>query len=95
MPKTIADYRQEIIDEVQKLPREQAKEVRDFIFFLKNKKIFEKIDPDQLYFWTPRWQEMEKAADEDKKAGRFREFSSVDEYKQAIEKEIRARRKSK
>jgi len=37
------------------------------------------IDKNQAYFWTKRWQEAEREADEDIKAGRVRTFDSVDE----------------
>lgn len=37
------------------------------------------VDKSQSYFWTNRWQEGEKEADEDIKAGRVKEFDSVEE----------------
>ena len=37
------------------------------------------IDKNQAYFWTKRWQEAEREAGEDIKAGRVRTFDSVDE----------------
>lgn len=37
------------------------------------------IEPDQAWFWTKRWQTMEREADEDVTAGRVREFDSVDD----------------
>lgn len=37
------------------------------------------VDKSQAYFWTKRWQEEEKEADEDIKAGRVKVFDSVDE----------------
>lgn len=37
------------------------------------------IDKNQAYFWTKRWQEAEREADEDIKAGRVKTFDSVDE----------------
>ena len=37
------------------------------------------VDKSQAYFWTKRWQEGEKEADEDIKAGRVKTFESVDE----------------
>ena len=36
-------------------------------------------DDSQAYFWTRRWQEGEREADEDLKAGRFQEFKTMDE----------------
>ena len=37
------------------------------------------VDKSQAYFWTRRWQEGERAADEDIKAGHVKTFDSVDE----------------
>lgn len=37
------------------------------------------VDKSQAYFWTKRWQEAEKEADEDIRAGRVKAFGSVDE----------------
>lgn len=37
------------------------------------------IPKDQLWFWTPEWQAMEREADEDIAQGRVKEFSSVEE----------------
>ncbi len=35
------------------------------------------IPRDQLWFWTPEWQAMEREADEDKAAGRVKSFKSA------------------
>ena len=35
------------------------------------------IDASQAYFWTEQWQEEERKAEEDIRAGRVREFDSV------------------
>ena len=56
----------ELIKQIKGLPPGQAKEVYDFVRFLKTKEI---IDPDQMYFWTRKWQANEKAAERDKKEG--------------------------
>jgi AbrB family looped-hinge helix DNA binding protein len=37
------------------------------------------VDKSQAYFWTRKWQEGERAADEDIKAGRVKTFDSVDD----------------
>ena len=37
------------------------------------------IDKSQAYFWTEEWQKGERQADEDKKAGRVKEFATVEE----------------
>ena len=43
------------------------------------------IDKNQAYFWTKRWQEDEKAADEDIKAGRVEIFDSTEELIKDLE----------
>lgn len=43
---------------------------------LKVKKL---VDKDEAWFWTKRWQEGEKEADEDIKAGRVIKFETVEE----------------
>jgi antitoxin MazE len=37
------------------------------------------IDPDQAYFWTKGWQEGEKEAEEDIKAGRVKVFEKIND----------------
>ncbi|MBA4380208.1 MAG: AbrB family transcriptional regulator [Anaerolinea sp.] len=37
------------------------------------------IERSQAYFWTPRWQEGEREAEEDIKAGRVKKFDSVED----------------
>ncbi len=37
------------------------------------------IDKSQAYFWTKKWQENEKEADEDIKSGRIKNFDTADE----------------
>ena len=37
------------------------------------------IDRSQAYFWTKRWQEGERQAEEDIRAGRMKEFNNVDD----------------
>jgi AbrB family looped-hinge helix DNA binding protein len=37
------------------------------------------VDKSQSYFWTKKWQEGEKEADEDIKAGRIKKFDSAEE----------------
>jgi AbrB family looped-hinge helix DNA binding protein len=51
-------------------------EVEDERAVLMPKKL---VDKSQAYFWTRKWQESEREADEDIKAGRVRTFDSVDE----------------
>jgi len=43
------------------------------------------VDKSQAYFWTKKWQEGERAADEDIKSGRVKTFDSVDELIKDLE----------
>ncbi|MEW5828833.1 MAG: AbrB/MazE/SpoVT family DNA-binding domain-containing protein [Chloroflexota bacterium] len=43
------------------------------------------IDRSQAYFWTRRWQEGEREADEDLLNGRFREFGTMEEAIQFLD----------
>jgi len=45
------------------------------------------VDKSQAYFWTKRWQEGEREADEDIKAGRVKTFDSVDELIKDLDQE--------
>ena len=42
--------------------------VKSYAFFLQAKAI---TDPEQSYFWTRRWQELEKSSSSDKRSGRL------------------------
>lgn len=87
MSPVLTDYKKELIDEIKGLPEEKTKEVREFVCFLKYRDVLSKIDSTQAYFWTPKWQEMEKEAEEDIKAGRvYGPFDSVDEMMKDLEK---------
>ena len=59
-------------------------EVEDEKAVLMPKKL---VDKNQAYFWTKRWQEGEKEADEDIEAGRVKTFASVDELIKDLDKE--------
>jgi bifunctional DNA-binding transcriptional regulator/antitoxin component of YhaV-PrlF toxin-antitoxin module len=45
------------------------------------------VDKNQAYFWTKKWQEAEREADEDIKAGHVKTFDSVDELVRELEQE--------
>ncbi len=38
------------------------------------------IDPSQAWFWSERWQQMEREADEDIAAGRVKRFDDLDSF---------------
>ena len=42
-------------------------------------------DATQAWFWTPRWQAMEREAEEDLAAGRFERFNSSEELLAALD----------
>ncbi len=44
------------------------------------------IDKNQTWFWTKEWQEGEREADEDIKAGRIREFDNVEDFIEELDK---------
>ncbi len=79
MQSVKVNYKDEIRREIDDLTSEKAREVLEFICFIKHKKALEKIDPTQLYFYTPKWQEMEKQAEEDMRAGRVSEAYSTED----------------
>ena len=43
------------------------------------------VDKDQAYFWSREWQEAEREAEEDIRAGRVKEFASAEELIQDLE----------
>ena len=45
------------------------------------------VDKSQAYFWTKMWQEGEREADADIKAGRVKTFDSVEELIKDLEQE--------
>ena len=47
-------------------------------------------DPDQAWFWTPEWQQMEREADEDIAAGRVESFDSGEAFLAALEAHAKA-----
>lgn len=53
------------------------------------------IDPEQAWFWTERWQKMEREADADIAAGRVKSFDNVEDLIAEIEKRALAKNNSK
>jgi AbrB family looped-hinge helix DNA binding protein len=58
-------------------------EVEDERAVLMPKKL---VDKSQAYFWTKKWQEGEREADEDIKGGRVKTFDSVEELISDLER---------
>jgi hypothetical protein len=46
-----------------------------------------RVDESQSWFWTPEWQEKERAADADFAAGRFRTHESTEAFLEALDDE--------
>jgi len=72
-------------------------EVRDSEIVLKAKKL---IDKDQVWFWTKRWQEGEREAEEDIRAGRLHHFDNVEDaiaflHERARKKDAKAKKAAK
>jgi hypothetical protein len=66
MEISASQYKKDLLREIEGLSSEKAKEVLDFVCFIKAKEV---IDPAQAYFWTKKWQDMEREADKDKETG--------------------------
>lgn len=58
----------QVFAEIKHLSPNILPEILDFVRFLRFKEV---TDPKQAYFWTKRWQNMEKAIEKDKKHGRI------------------------
>lgn len=90
-----ADYKNEIIREITGLTVSKAKEVLDFICFVKHKEALSKIDPTQAYFYAPAWQRLEKEAEEDIKAGRISKAYETQEIKSLFADINKGKRKAR
>ena len=66
METLATQYKKDLLREIEELSSEKIKEVLDFVCFIKVKEV---IDPAQAYFWTKKWQDMEREADKDKETG--------------------------
>ena len=70
-----SEHREELLREIEGLSAEKVKEVLDFTYFIKAK---DAIEPSQAYFWTTKWQNMEREADKDKEEGNIIGDGTVD-----------------
>ena len=61
-----SEHREELLREIEGLSAEKVKEILDFTYFIKAK---DAIEPSQAYFWTTKWQNMEREVDKDKEKG--------------------------
>jgi hypothetical protein len=87
MTTVIKELKKEIVEELKKLSGEDMQELHNFVVFLKMKNFLPQIDPSQAYFWTKKWQKMEKEANEDIKNARiFGPFESAKELLKQLKK---------
>jgi hypothetical protein len=64
----LSKYKKDLLHEIDGLPTDKLKAVLDFVCFIKMK---EAIDPTQAYFWSQKWQDLERGVNKDKIAGRL------------------------
>lgn len=70
--------KQELLREVKSLPSSLTKDVLSYVVFVKYKNI---VDTGQSYFWTKKWQKLEKEAEKDIKEGKVHKYSSLKGFK--------------
>lgn len=70
-----------VVTEIKRLPPSQLRETLDFVRFLQ---LRHSIEPDQTYFWTRKWQRLEKRVERDKKKGRVIGDGSVNGLTKAL-----------
>jgi hypothetical protein len=85
MAATAVSLRNEIAQELDTLPAAQLRKVREYVQLLRLRPLVGKLDPDQAWFWTDEWQQMERETEQDLAAGRVHEYASVDELRRKIE----------
>jgi hypothetical protein len=66
MGTSVMQYKKELLREIEGVSSEKIKEILNFVYFIKAKDV---IDPAQAYFWTMKWQKMEREANKDKESG--------------------------
>lgn len=70
MVSAVKIMKKEIIEKIGELPQKDIKELHDYVMFLEMKSFIPQIDPEQVYFWTRKWQKMEDEAESDIKKGK-------------------------
>lgn len=83
MATAVSEYKEDLLREIEGLPADKIKEILDFACFIKAK---DSIDPSQAYFWSTKWQSMEKETDEDKIHGRVLGNGSLNDLLREIKK---------
>ena len=70
-----------LIHMLREMSTQELRETADFALFLKTRS---RIDPSQAYFWTKKWQIMERRIEEDKSRGRVLGDGSIESLLQAL-----------
>jgi len=64
---------------------EEKMEIQGFSVRIAGKN-FEKVDIDQLWYWTPGWQMQEQEAEIDVERGDFEDFNTMEEFVGSLRK---------
>jgi hypothetical protein len=75
--------------DLHRLVDELPDEAIDGTITLLQKVVVRQLDPDQLWFWTPEWQEDEWEADAELAAGQGTIYHSDDEFLAALEADLK------
>ena len=87
MATTEKALKNEIIRKMQQLPVKDIKELKDYVVFLELKNLLPQIDSSQAYFWSKKWQKIEKTAETGIRHGKFSPtFSSVKDLLKHLKK---------
>lgn len=73
--------RRALIRLLDEMNSRELRETAHFALFLKTRS---RADPTQAYFWTPRWQAMERRVHRDKERGRLLGNGTVDSFLRAL-----------
>jgi AbrB family looped-hinge helix DNA binding protein len=46
------------------------------------------IDRSQAYFWSNRWQQGERQAQQDLEAGQYQDYANIDEFNQSLQDDV-------
>ncbi|MBI3323595.1 MAG: hypothetical protein HYZ95_03920 [Candidatus Omnitrophica bacterium] len=73
--------RQALLRLLEDMNAQELRETADFVLFLKTRS---RIDPGQAYFWTAKWQAMERQAQADKRKGRILGAGNIESLLRAL-----------
>jgi hypothetical protein len=75
--------------DLHRLVDELPDDAIDGTITLLQKVVVRQLDPDQLWFWTPEWQEGEREADVELAAGQGTIYQSDEEFLAALEADLK------